>query len=105
VQAPHVKSRGSALDDVVSQVRPGCRAHLNSHVGDVANGGSSVTKKDNSARPSRSILELSIPNHEGIPVMGAQENKQMAEEAYRAFGQGDAAGAMQKSVAVVAAFG
>lgn len=27
--------------------------------------------------------------------MGAQENKQVAEDAYRAFGSGDAAGAMQ----------
>ena len=27
--------------------------------------------------------------------MGAQENKQVAEDAYRAFGNGDAAGAMQ----------
>lgn len=29
------------------------------------------------------------------PVMGAQENKQASEDAYRAFGNGDAEGAMQ----------
>src|SRR5215475_15298468 len=29
------------------------------------------------------------------PVMGAQENKQSSEDAYRAFGSGDAEGAMK----------
>jgi ketosteroid isomerase-like protein len=41
------------------------------------------------------LKTLPIPIPQKGFTMGAQENKQVAEDAYRAFGNGDAAGAME----------
>ena len=41
------------------------------------------------------MLDALSQNPQKGPVMGAQENRQASEDAYRAFGSGDAEGAMQ----------
>jgi uncharacterized protein len=54
-----------------------------------------ATSSGSPAISSRGYDRLLYPRAERNPVMGAQENKQMAQDAYRAFGSGDAEGAMR----------